>query len=475
MGTTLDVLILEDQEPDAELMADELRRAGFEPMVLRVDNEADFQLALERGPDVILADYHLPRFNASEALAQVRDKKLDIPFIVVSGAVSEDVAVECMKRGAADYVLKDRLTRLGQAVRQALEARRSRERARVAADALRISEARYRSLTDDVLDNSAVGIFILDADLTVVWANKAVQKFFGVPREAMLGKEQRWLVQHQLAAATEQPGAFARALFATYDDNTYTESFECHVLPSPAGGGALARRERWLEHLSHPIAAGIYKDGRIEHYTDITERKAAEQRRDQLVAQQDQRVRDTIHDVTAAAERALHGSSSMDDFKTRFMERLRAIGRMHELLAEARSRGADVRELVSRTLAAATADPQGSTIAGEEVRLPGPTVTPLGLALHDLAAGAISRGVLAGPEGHVEVKWDRRRSPEGNDVLHLVWEEVGKAAEAKAVADEVRSRVAQELSGEVNLKKGDGRAVFEIVVPLGRDKSGAGV
>lgn len=473
MGIALNVLILEDEEADAELMVEELRRAGFDPEVMRVDNEVDFGIGLERGPDVILADYRLPRYDAMAALTLVRDRRLDVPFIIVSGAISEEAAVEAMKRGAADYLLKDRPARLGAAVRQALEARRVRAQRRVAAQALRISEARYRSLTDDVLDNSSVGLFILDADLTVVWVNKAAQRFFGISREAVLGKEQRWLVRTHLAAATENPGEFARALAATYDDNTYTETFECHIVPGPGVGGAPARRERWLEHVSHPITAGLYKGGRIEHYSDITERKRAELRRDQLLAQLDRRVRDLIHDVAAAAEREAEGASSLEEFRGRFSERLGAIARMYELLAESRSRGADVREVVARTIAAATPDARASTFQGEGVHLPGEAASALGLALHDLAAGAVSRGAFAGGSARVEVKWDRRKSSAGGDVLHLIWAETGAPAEEPGGDEARRAQVAADMPGDVQVRRDRGRAVFEIVVPLGPEPAGA--
>src|SRR5262249_38984002 len=150
---------------------------GFEPQVRCVDSEADFVAALETGADVILADYSLPGYSAEQALLHVRQKHLDIPFIIVSGAVSEETAVDCMKLGAADYLLKDRPARLGQAVRQALRAKLARDTRRMTEDALRESEQRHRSLID-VLDASAVGIFILDADFEVAWANRAVLRFF---------------------------------------------------------------------------------------------------------------------------------------------------------------------------------------------------------------------------------------------------------------------------------------------------------
>ncbi len=121
MTTPLHVLILEDCIMDAELMVHELRRAGFDPQWQRVDTEADFLAHLDQKLDIILADYSLPQFDAQRALEHLNQRGLDVPFIIVSGCIGEERAVECMKSGATDYLLKDRLTRLGQAVRKGLE------------------------------------------------------------------------------------------------------------------------------------------------------------------------------------------------------------------------------------------------------------------------------------------------------------------------------------------------------------------
>src|SRR5919199_4483011 len=126
MPTPLRVLILEDVPADTELMLRELRRAGFDPDWQRVDAAPEYLARLDPAPDVVLADYSLPQFDALAALRLLRERGLDVPFIVVTGSVSEEAAVECMKRGAADYLLKDRLSRLGPAVSQALEQRRLR-------------------------------------------------------------------------------------------------------------------------------------------------------------------------------------------------------------------------------------------------------------------------------------------------------------------------------------------------------------
>src|SRR5579859_828284 len=142
------VLILEDQLGDCELLVDELRQAGFNADWRRVETEADYLQCLDEGFNLILADYTLPRFDAPQALDRLKQRHLDIPFIVVTGTASEEAAVACMKQGAADYLLKDRLTRLGQSVEQALQAKRLRDEKRAADIALQQELTLLRTLID---------------------------------------------------------------------------------------------------------------------------------------------------------------------------------------------------------------------------------------------------------------------------------------------------------------------------------------
>lgn len=129
----LRLLLVEDSELDAAHLLLELRRGGFEVEATCVDTREAFQDALaERELDAVISDYHLPRFSAPEALDLFRMTGLDIPFIVVSGAVGEEVAVDLMRAGAHDYLLKHRLTRLAAAMRRELEQaadRRAKQRA----------------------------------------------------------------------------------------------------------------------------------------------------------------------------------------------------------------------------------------------------------------------------------------------------------------------------------------------------------
>jgi DNA-binding NtrC family response regulator len=129
----LQVLVIEDSEDDSIMLEIELQRAGYEPACQRVETEDALQAALDRQPwDLIVADYRLPRFDGLSALAVVKEKGLDIPFIIVSGYITEEAAVAAMKAGAHDYLMKDKLARLGPAVERELrdaEVRRERRRA----------------------------------------------------------------------------------------------------------------------------------------------------------------------------------------------------------------------------------------------------------------------------------------------------------------------------------------------------------
>src|SRR5215212_6649132 len=116
MAQAIRVLMVEDNPNDAELVLRELHRAGFAPDWHRVDTEADFVAHLDSNLDIILSDYQMPQFNGLRALELLQHARLEIPFIIISGTIGEEIAVAAMKRGAVDYLLKDRLTRLGQAV-----------------------------------------------------------------------------------------------------------------------------------------------------------------------------------------------------------------------------------------------------------------------------------------------------------------------------------------------------------------------
>lgn len=136
----LRVLLVEDRPSDALLVVRVLVEAGFAPEWQRVDTEPDFLAHLDPGIDVILADYSLPRFSGLEALHLLRDRGLTLPFILLTGAAGEEAVVSALQQGADDYLLKDRLARLGQAVRRALTQHAFREEQRRIEQELRAAE-----------------------------------------------------------------------------------------------------------------------------------------------------------------------------------------------------------------------------------------------------------------------------------------------------------------------------------------------
>jgi DNA-binding NtrC family response regulator len=133
MNKPLRILAVEDSQDDLVLILRELRRGGYEPVHQRVDTEAALTAALAgRTWDIIISDFSMPQFDALDALRVVQRSGHDLPFIIVSGAIGEDVAVNAMKAGAHDYILKSNLSRLLPAVgRELREAASRRERRRV--------------------------------------------------------------------------------------------------------------------------------------------------------------------------------------------------------------------------------------------------------------------------------------------------------------------------------------------------------
>jgi signal transduction histidine kinase/CheY-like chemotaxis protein len=146
MPTPLRVLIAEDRPSDAELMVYELSRSGYGPKWIRVETEEDYLKELQSSPDVILADNTLPHFDALQALRLLKNAGMDIPLIMVTGSISEEVAVERIKQGASDYILKDRMARLGPAVKRALEEKILRDEKRKADDLIRRNLERIKAL-----------------------------------------------------------------------------------------------------------------------------------------------------------------------------------------------------------------------------------------------------------------------------------------------------------------------------------------
>ena len=208
--TTLRLLVVEDSPLDAELTLSALERGGYHAVATVVDNESDFVAALDAATredrlDLILADFVLPSFSGTEALSIARARAPDVPFIFVSGVLGEEHAVDMLKRGATDYVLKQRLTRLPVVVARALNERSIRLERFHIERTLRETETHFRLLVDALRDYA---VMTLDAQGRVRTWNTASERILGYTAAEIIGQSANLFFSHEDIDA----GAFEREL-----------------------------------------------------------------------------------------------------------------------------------------------------------------------------------------------------------------------------------------------------------------------
>ncbi len=295
MAKPLRVLIIEDQPADAELVAAELRRQGFEPDWTRVETEDELRAELDSGWDVILSDFTLPSFNAIQAIRLVRQTGLDVPVIVVTGAVGEDTAAACIREGADDYLLKDRLARLGLAVSEALRRRRlERERHQIEGELLE-SQAELTT----IFESAPLPMFVVDQRLRVVRANQEAAALAGLTATDAFGRFVAELLgcRHMPAGAADTAGEeeeedcadcrFRQVILDTLTSGEARAGVECELELQSVRGGELST---WLVSTSPLVtpSSGLV----VVAMSDITERKAAEARTHDL-----NQLLDTIREI----------------------------------------------------------------------------------------------------------------------------------------------------------------------------------
>ena len=169
------ILMLEDVDFDAVLTERELKRAKFNFILKRVEEELEFRTELkEFTPDLILADHSLPHFDGVSALQIVKNEYPDIPYIFVSGKIGEEFAVELLKDGATDYVLKTNLPKIGHAVQRALKEYKEKLERKLAENALRRSEEQFRAVAESAVDI----IITTDINGSIDFFNNSLTKIF---------------------------------------------------------------------------------------------------------------------------------------------------------------------------------------------------------------------------------------------------------------------------------------------------------
>jgi PAS domain S-box-containing protein len=241
MKSALRILNLEDNEADAELNKAMITARWPHSDLVRVDTREDYVARLaEKNFDLIFSDYTMPGFNGREALMLAREKCPETPFLYVSGTIGEDAAIEALKNGATDYVLKHRLMRLIPAVDRALrEAEERGERDR-AERAMRESEHKYREVFECLADAA----FLTDAKTgKIIDTNRCAERMLGCGREQILGRK-----VSQILAVLDRAGA---------DD---TAPFECAMtLPDGSALPVRVHTTKLTIH-GHPLVLRLCRD-----------------------------------------------------------------------------------------------------------------------------------------------------------------------------------------------------------------------
>jgi PAS domain-containing protein len=206
MKTSLRILNVEDCVADAELNAAMICARWPRSEFTRVDNRADLIDALEAKKfDLILSDYTIPSFDGREALSVAHEMSPETPFLFVSGTIGEDVAIEALKNGATDYVLKHRLMRLIPAIDRALRETSDRAEREHAEHAMRESEHKYREVFE-CLDEAA---FLADEETgKIIDTNRSAEKILGCERAQILGHKQSEFLNVPDSVATADSGSF---------------------------------------------------------------------------------------------------------------------------------------------------------------------------------------------------------------------------------------------------------------------------
>jgi PAS domain S-box-containing protein len=266
VSTPLRVLILEDNPRDVELCIQELSKAGFELRADVVDTEEGFASKLESCDyDLILSDFRIPTWSGLEAFRLLKQKGKDIPFILVTGTLGEEAAVDLIKGGVDDYILKDSLVRLPSAVRRALEEKKTRDERERAIQSLRESEERVRLL----LDSTAEAIYGIDVQGNCTFCNAASLRLLGYSDPSdLLGKQMHWLLHHTRADGKRYPIEECKIHIAFREGQGSHSDDE--VLWKKDGSSFPA------EYWSYPMFRDGKPIGSVVTFLDIAERKRAE-------------------------------------------------------------------------------------------------------------------------------------------------------------------------------------------------------
>ncbi|HVY23579.1 MAG TPA: EAL domain-containing protein [Steroidobacteraceae bacterium] len=269
MSSALKVLIIEDSPTDAEIAIASLRRTWPDIDWQRVESEEAFLQQLHWLPDIIIADYEVPGFGALAALRILKSRNSDIPLIVFTGAVTEEIVVQCIRHGAADYLLKDRMTRLGPAIENALNMRRER----AAKQRTERDQQRLAALNTALLDSLPAHVALLDKQGRIIATNEAWRRDGN--RNGFSHPE--WGVGTDYAAAclklssqhNLQAASIARGVHAVLNGSRsqFVQEYAIHG----------DDQKRWFRVMITPVHSEHHNGGAVVMHLNVTDRRLAEE------------------------------------------------------------------------------------------------------------------------------------------------------------------------------------------------------
>ncbi len=407
MNKPIRVLVVEDNEDDALLLVRTLRKSGYDPEYIRVDNGPDMQQALDTHAwDCVISDYSMPQFSALSALNMIRESGRDLPCFIVSGTISEDMAVAAMRAGAHDYLMKGNLQRLGPAIDRELQEAAFRAQRRQADMARQESEERFRA----TFNQAAVGIGHVSPEGEWLIVNQKLCDILGYAEPDLRARTLPDVIHTADRPAYE---ANAKKLL-TGESDTY--SLETRMLRQ----GSV---EAWVE-LTVSLVRAANREPKyfIAVMEDISGRKIAEEalrssqaqlealniRLKRAMAETHHRVKNNLQVISALVELQMQEGVDMVPVSAlaRVGQHTRALALLHDLLTseakgEAEMDTVSSREAINKLIPIIQAASGGRNILHndvEDVALPVKAGASIALLVNELVSNAIKHG-----KGDIEV------------------------------------------------------------------------
>ncbi|MDQ7788056.1 MAG: PAS domain S-box protein [Thermodesulfovibrionales bacterium] len=261
METPVRVLLVEDSEDDALLILRELKQGGYHPVSERIDSAQSMkELLHQKAWDIIISDFSMPRFSGFDALRLLQETGFDLPFILVTGAISEEEAVKVMRAGAHDCIMKQNLARLVPAVTRELREAKIRYERQLALEALRQSETLYRA----IFENTGTATIIFDETMTVMLINREGENLSGYSKGEIEGKKKwtEFIAQEDLERMRKYHALRGK------DPDLIPAQYEFHFID----------RAGTVKNIFVTVAIISGTKKRVASLLDITERKASEKK-----------------------------------------------------------------------------------------------------------------------------------------------------------------------------------------------------